>query len=77
MTKPIYKAKRPGYRIEVYDNRLVVKKKKLFGWKENNIPWSNNKIKQQIEIETENETYKIAAGIGAQKIVDNILENMK
>ena len=82
--KPIHKVKRGNVQILVWENRVTIKKKKLFGWHENNIPMrkivnvTTNKMTQKICIETEKDKFEYRLGglTTVQKLAEVILDNL-
>lgn len=79
--KPVAKAGAGSPKIEVYENRVVYKRKKLLGWKETVIPLkrvddvSFNKMTNRLEIRSDEETYSITT-FGAKAVYDAILERL-
>lgn len=79
--KPVAKAGAGSPKIEVWENRVVYKKKKVFGWDETVIPMrriddvSFNKMTNRLEIRSDEATYSITT-LGAKKVYEAILERM-
>lgn len=81
MAKPVAKAGVGSVKIEVHENRVVYKRKKLFGWKETVIPMkriddvSFNKMTSKLENRSDEETYSITT-FGAKGVYEAILERL-
>lgn len=81
MAKPVAKAGIGSRKVEVHENRVVYKQKKLFGWKETVIPMrriddvSFNKMTNKLEIRSDEETYSLSTP-GAKSVYDAILERL-